>query len=284
MQGQAVAATLRKIAGVAIALGLAASPRVAAAAIGPATAEASAAAPVDFRAEQDVLDPDWHRDLVQQEAATALAAEDPLGPEDRIEITLGGVTLAYRITVTPLHRGEAVGGTPKVVACECSSTVLATRVGPLVAEAARTLHAARREREERLAAQTERERQQAEEEQRVEQRRLEREQKRNALAARRYRPERLGFFGALGIGLGGASIATGAVLVGRGDGRRFIAELHPRDLRPPGYALIGAGAAVLSAGVTMLVIDVLRCKRDRVLCGGREGPFAWRAGPRLGSR
>jgi hypothetical protein len=85
-------------------------------------------------------------------------------------------------------------------------------------------------------------------------------------------PKRMGALGGVGIGvamLGIGALATGGVELGRGKvfddvssgtalERTFI------DHRPVGGALLGAGAVVLVAGVTMLVVDlVVRSKKRK---------------------
>jgi hypothetical protein len=82
------------------------------------------------------------------------------------------------------------------------------------------------------------------------------------------KPKPFGTLGSLGIGLGVlgvGTIAVGGVELGRGKiyddvvttERSFV------DHRPVGGTLLGVGGVVLAAGVTMLVVDLVRSKQRR---------------------
>jgi hypothetical protein len=76
-----------------------------------------------------------------------------------------------------------------------------------------------------------------------------------------------------GMGKGGiASLVIGAAALGTGIGFVVVGEreregdserdVETTDFRPPGYALIGVGAAAIITGVVLLVVDRKRAKRS----------------------
>jgi hypothetical protein len=84
------------------------------------------------------------------------------------------------------------------------------------------------------------------------------------------KPKPFGTLGGLGIGLavlGVGTIVAGGVELGRGtiydDVSRVTTERSFVDHRPVGGALLGVGGVVLAAGVTMLVVDIVRSKKHR---------------------
>lgn len=227
---------------------------------------------LEFRAADGLADPSFHRKLVLRRAASALEGRAPLDSRDRIVVNLDGGPLDYHLTVVALRDGGELPEQVALLDCGCSTTEMLAKVDGLVAEAATKLEAAAEQEREQLAAQLEAQQEQERQAAAEEQARLDLEAERAALAAKPYRPERLGLYGAVGTGLGGGLLITGAALTGVGDNH------SAPNLRQPGTALLGAGAVILSVGLTMLVTDVLRCRKDRVRCGGRKGAFARRWG------
>jgi hypothetical protein len=80
----------------------------------------------------------------------------------------------------------------------------------------------------------------------------------------------IGALGGVGIGLavlGVGTLVVGGVEFGRGkiydDVSRVTTEASFVDHRPVGGALLGVGSVVLAAGVTMLVVDIIRSKKRR---------------------
>jgi hypothetical protein len=65
----------------------------------------------------------------------------------------------------------------------------------------------------------------------------------------------MGQIGVASIVVGGAVAITGAAFIGVGTTRPELDPTQLRNWRPPGYALLGVGAAVLVTGVALLVVD-----------------------------
>ena len=75
----------------------------------------------------------------------------------------------------------------------------------------------------------------------------------------------LGWVGIAGLGLGAGSLAAGGVLASRAPAP-FPDEPRMdvlRDMRPPGYAMLAVGGALLVTGVVLLVVDRRRARRAR---------------------
>lgn len=96
-------------------------------------------------------------------------------------------------------------------------------------------------------------------------------------------PKAIGALGYGGIGvaaLGIGALVAGGVEFGRGkiydDRTRIANELTFVDHRPVGGALLGVGGVVVAAGVTMLVVDLVRASKRR------QQPHAGLAIPLLG--
>jgi hypothetical protein len=71
----------------------------------------------------------------------------------------------------------------------------------------------------------------------------------------------LGQIGVAGIVVGSAVAITGAAFIGVGTTRPELDPTQLREWRPPGYALLGVGAAVLVTGVALLVVDRKRARK-----------------------
>jgi hypothetical protein len=89
------------------------------------------------------------------------------------------------------------------------------------------------------------------------------------------KPKPIGALGGVGIGvavLGVGTLVAGGIELGRGkifDDRSTGLETDSTfvDHRPVGGALLGVGAVVLAAGITMIVVDVVRAKKRRGSAG-----------------
>ncbi|MCA9652433.1 MAG: hypothetical protein H6712_11725 [Myxococcales bacterium] len=226
--------------------------------------------PVQVEVAAEMIEGELYHGWIHDHARTALERRAPLRAGDRISVRLRGFALDYTIEVRAYRPGEE--GQPRWTAdkgCKCKLDEMLLEVELLVDRAADELAAVagaeqRAAREEQRLA---RERAEAE----AEQARLEEE---NALRSEPYRPARLGFAGAVATGVGGGMLVTGIALAAKGQGAPTGNDLvAPSDLRPPGFALLGVGLGILSTGVTLLVIDVVRCNKDRLECGRREGVF-----------
>jgi hypothetical protein len=80
-------------------------------------------------------------------------------------------------------------------------------------------------------------------------------------------------------------LVSGIALAAKGQGRPTENDVvDPVDLRPPGYALLGVGAAIFTAGVSMIVVDAVRCHKDRLECGARGRLFQRAMRPRVQPR
>lgn len=95
------------------------------------------------------------------------------------------------------------------------------------------------------------------------------------------KPERMGALGGVGIGvaaLGVAALIVGGVELSQGKVYEDVPGTPPEwpyvDHRPPGIALLGVGAVVLTGGVTMLVVDLIQMKKRRAgHLAGRVSPL-----------
>lgn len=261
-------------------MGLAMALVVGAVVLSPARAHAMAAAPVDdadglalaVKVDPEMLQGEAHRGWVEARGREVLERRPgALQPGDRILVELAGTTRNYRVEIRVLLQGEPLASQPEPFVCKGSSDELLALVETAIDDAVDRLIEARK------AEQAEQERQA---EERVEQDREAQakadEAARRKLAETPYRPARLGLGGAVAMGLGGALVVSGAVVTSRGavpSGNDLLGSI---DFRPPGYALLGVGSAVLMAGLAVLVVDVVRCKKDRAACGER-GPLRRRS-------
>lgn len=89
------------------------------------------------------------------------------------------------------------------------------------------------------------------------------------------KPKPIWVLGGVGIGvavLGVGAMVAGGVELGRGKiyddvSLGAVPDSTFVDHRPVGGALLGAGAVVLAAGVTMVIVDVVRAKKQRKSAG-----------------
>jgi hypothetical protein len=84
------------------------------------------------------------------------------------------------------------------------------------------------------------------------------------------RPKPIGVVGGVGIGvaaLGVGALVAGGVELGRGKVYDAVTQIETQrsfvDHRPVGGALLGVGAVVLAAGITMVIVDVVQAKKRR---------------------
>jgi hypothetical protein len=245
-------------------------------------AQAAMAFPVD-RAEGPSLTVDVDPEMLQSEAhrgwvearAREVLERRPraLEPDDHIEIGLAGTNRNYHLVVRVLRHGQPIAEQPDPIACKGSSDDLLVAVEAAVDDAVDRLIQAHKAEERAVVQAVLAAEEQAERER--EARATTEKDRRRELAAKPYRPARLGLAGAVATGLGSALVVSGAILAARGRvdwGNDFIRDV---DYRPPGYALLAVGSTVLATGITMLVVDVVRCERNREKCGER-GRFSRR--------
>lgn len=247
----------------------------------PASVHAATAFPVDadpgtaleVEVDPQMLQGQAHRGWIEARAREVLERRPgAVEAGDRIVVKLAGTSRDYHVEVRVLRGGEPLASQPEPFVCKGSSDELLTQVAAAVDDAVDRIIEARR------LAQAERERQarEAAERERAAREQAAAEAERQTLAARPYRPARLGVAGAVTLGLGGAVVVAGAVMTARGVVQPPNDLLEHNDFRPPGYALLGVGSVVLATGLGLLVVDVVRCKKDRVKCGQRD-PLLQRA-------
>lgn len=227
---------------------------------------------VEVTVDSSVTNSATTRTWVEERAARALGAlEPPLTPGDLIRIDVGGGPFDYRIALMLLRQGVALSAEdqPEEIACACGSDEMLETVAKAIEAGAHTLaEATKREREEAAAAEQQR---REEELQRKEAERKRQEVERTA----GYRPSKLGRGGIGLIGVGVLVVITGGIIAAQGTQPVSGAYAYSlrRDYSSPGRAVIGAGAAVVTAGITMLVVDRVRCQRSPNRCGTAAG--AW---------
>jgi hypothetical protein len=206
------------------------------------------------------LDADPLRARVLDEGTKTLARRpEALGPEDEIRVRVEGQTFDYRIIVELRHRGRALAEQPEPSTCQCSSSELLSAVAAAIDDGAHRL-------QEAAAAETQNSTSTAAD-------RGPTEQAAPAQPTVRVRPERsdrLWVAGVVLTSIGAATSVAGTTMALVGPQPVESHGFIQRDWRPPGYALIGVGAAMLVGGVTMLVVDELRCRR-RGRCRSQGG-------------
>lgn len=234
--------------------------------------ETASGAAVEVEVDPQMLQGQAHRGWIEARAREVLERRPgALAADERILVTLAGTSRDYHVELRVLRRGEPLASQPAPFVCKGASDELLEQVEIAIDDAVDRLIEARRREREREQAASEQAAAAAEH-----QRRAAEAAERRALAAKPYRPARLGLGGAVTLGLGGAVLVAGAVVTARGVALATNDLLEHQDFRPPGYALLGVGSAVLVTGLGMLVVDVVRCKQDRVRCGQRE-PLLQRA-------
>lgn len=251
---------------------------------GEEPAAAAATSGVEVKVEDSFTDVETTRRWVEERAARALEELEPkLAAEDLVRIVVKGGAFEYRVSLVLLRRGKPLAAEqqPSEIACACSSDEMLETVATAIEAGARTLaEAAKREREEEEAAAAAAERQRQEDERK----RQEDERKRqDAARTARYRSSSLGRAGVGIAGVGGLVVITGAIVSAQGKQSMSNSYSLARDYSSSGYALIGVGSGVVTGGLTMLIIDVVRCRRSPNRCG--TPATAWASpDPRLTSK
>jgi len=201
---------------------------------------------------------------IEERAARTLEALEPkLADGDRIRIIVRGGAYDYRISLELLRRGTVLPAAhqPSEIACACSSDEMLDTVAKGIEAAVRTLdELAKQERAEAEAAAERRRREE-------EQRRQEAERKRQeAERAAGYRPSKLGRTGIGIFGLGGLVVVTGGIIAAR-------PPQTQNDRGSLGYGVLATGVAAAVSGLTVLLVDVVRCRRNPSRCG--DSPTSW---------
>lgn len=233
---------------------------------GPATASAPSGG-VEVVVDAAVTNAATTRGWIEERAARALAAlEPPLAAGDLVRIEVRGGPFDYRISLALLRNGAAIPAEdqPGELECACSSDEMLEAVAAAIEDAARKL-AEVAERERKAAEEEAQRRREAEEE---EARRREDERKRReAELAAGYRPSKLGYAG-VGTLLTGTAFTIGGIVMMRQRPQLVNQwQAHERDWTIPGRTLLGIGVTAMTTGLTILIVDAVRCRRDRSRCG-----------------
>ena len=224
---------------IVLAVGLLAPP-TALASTPHARLEPASTPALEVRVEPVTLDAELDRARVEERAHAVLERQAArLEPGERIVVDLAVDGSGYRVLVRAFRNGAPLAEQPAPFDHHGSSDALLIRVEARIEGAIHRLVAAReptlRKSEQGAEGQSD-------------------EPKR-----RRFR---LRIPGALAAGLGASMVAGGALMTSG------TAQPPGNDLllRPPGFVLMGAGAALLVTGVSLLVVDGVRCRRHRAAC------------------
>lgn len=200
--------------------------------------------------------PTWIRDRNPK-----LEARFPDAPEHQqwISVKLRGATYDYRVRVVAMRNGEPVGVVPDEVSCECNSETLLEVIDQGIAEAIEQLEGVSAEGNG-VYRPEEPEPESASSSVPVAEATQIKHQNSSSKKDRQRGLSPLGYSG-IGLGvLGMGALATGIPLSRRGpDRNRMVSdELHQRSMRIPGVAMAVAGSVALTAGVILVVVDVIR--------------------------
>jgi len=241
-----VNATTTKIArawAIVLAVGLL-GPAPALASTAHARLEPAEASRLEVRVEPVTLDAELDRARVEERAYAVLERRAALEPGERIVVDLAGDGHGYHVIVRAFRNGSPLAEQPAPFDHQGSIDALLIRVEARIEGAANRLAAVR---EPTL-------------------RKGEGAEARPDAETSPRRRFRLRIPGALATGLGASMIAGGALLTSRGTQPPASDLLAPTDLRPPGVVLMGTGAALLITGVSLLVVDGVRCRKHRAAC------------------
>jgi hypothetical protein len=191
---------------------------------------------------------------------------------DLIRVAVRGGPYDYRITLQVRRDGRDLPDQPDPVICECGSDEMLVRIGEAIDVAAdRLVVAAAQERRAEEMKRKGTERQAAQ--RRAELAAIELEDGRAHVSSRRrggdaarshrYRSTPLGVAGI-------ALLSTGAALLVGGIGITAADGSNERG-SPGGLAMIGIGSTSWLTGMTMLVVDIARCRRDPSKCDAPRG-------------
>lgn len=177
------------------------------------------------------------------------------GHQQWIAVNVAGGTYDYRVTVTPMRDGVAVGFVPPPATCACTSEKLLALVDEQIARAIEQLQTAPLQEQEQepttvpppvappIEAQSTS------------------EPPPSSPAPKRRRISGLGAAGAVATGLGASAVVGGIVMTGLGRANLTDAIDAERNWRFPGVVTLAVGGAVLATGVSMLVADIIQCRK-----------------------
>lgn len=190
---------------------------------------------------------------VEERGAVVLREHQPaLEDEDLVRVAVRGGPYDYRIHIALLRGKRLLKEQLDVIVCECSSDEMLERVGEAIGEGARRLtDAAGEERSTPPPPPPESKPEKAKPATRKEDR-------------QRLRP--MGYAG-IGVGVLGAGALVGGIMLAlRPDEIRQEpgASSTRYTTRPPGVALGIGGSLALSAGITLIVVDVVLHRKPRM--------------------
>ena len=248
-----------KIFGLGLVIGLGVPSGDARASVRPGPVAAPLASTPDARIEVDVeasfSNAETTDRWIEERATRALDALEPgLEAGDVIRILVRGGAFDYRISLVLLRQGEPLPAErqPSELECACGSDEMLEKVAEAIGAGARVLgEVAEQEREE--AARREEELWREENERPVP---PEPEQP-------RYRPSKVGRAGIGLLAAGGVVVLSGIIMTSQPPQSAYRWQPHDRDWSAAGATMIGIGVTTVVAGLTALIVDVVRCRRDR---------------------
>lgn len=256
--------------GLSVAVALVGGDARAASTLGVETAEPGLAASaasiegVEIVVDPEVLDAEMTRVWIEERATKVIGElEHPLEEEDLIRVVVRGAPFDYRISLELRRHGRALAAEhqPAEIMCDCGSDEMLDRIGEGIEAGARTL--AEVAGQERAAAAAAAAREEAE--------RRRQEAEREALVQASYRPTTLGRAGIGVLGSGVVVMTSGVVMAVQP--RREVSEqqIVRREWSSSGYAVIGIGTAAVVGGLTVLIVDIVRCRREPSRCAPPPG-------------
>lgn len=203
--------------------------------------------------DPEVPDAELTKTWVEERARDVVASLDPpLADGDLVRVVVTGMPYEYRISLS-LSQGKvslSADEQPEPIACSCGSDEMLDRVAQAIIAGAETIAevAERRRKNQALA----------EAEAQIAREKAYRQRRDAALAQQdtSYEPTAVGYVGIAFLGVGSMVTISGVAVVAQGDEHKA------------GLAIVGAGLATMTGALTMLVVDVVRCRRDRSRCHG----------------
>lgn len=196
------------------------------------------------------------------------------GHEQWIAVNVMGVTYDYRVTVIPMRDGIVVGSSQPPAVCACNSAKLLGLVDGRIAQAIEQLQTAPLEPESALVMPPPRP-------DASRSTTPEPEPEPPPPPPKRRRLSGLGIAGAVLTGMGGSAVAGGIVMTVLGSRSMPNSTGFRMDWRPPGVVVLAAGGAVLTAGVSLLVTDAVRCRKSDAPRRCRRHTEGFAVGPSL---
>jgi membrane protein implicated in regulation of membrane protease activity len=166
------------------------------------------------------------------------------GVEQWVEVEITGNTYDYRITVVAMRDGMPVGAISEPKLCECNSGALLTVIDTEIAAAVEQLRTAAEVEPEEVETLPE----------------ITPEPPPEPEAPRR-RLSPVGIGGAVVTAFGAAALGGGAAMMLLGTTEVRDRTSLVRDWEPLGVTTLAVGGSAFLAGVTMMVVDAVQCRR-----------------------